>query len=339
MKRMIIMFTANVDVLVPLILGVAVSALGLLDFATPHIVDNSILIVLAVLSFALLRDRWDKDSNERDAKKVSAETLGVIRALQAKTAPLSELDRLVARMHVTIEGLATVKTLRGADIGRAFIEARKHTDRWSFKGGTGTYTRAVTLPKCMEDARRERRPLQVQLEILDPTDEALCEKYTRYRTSLSSGPDGTGEPWTIDRTRKESFATVLAAYWYLQRFQLLDLSMGLTSIMSTFRFDLSATRIIITQDNPEFPAIMILSDSPLYDGYATELRASLSQARRVPFEEAQVHFDEMPTEVQVREFFAAVRLPLPELYSDEDVRQVIKKAVHAKNPYADPATT
>jgi hypothetical protein len=336
MKRRIIMFTQNVDALVPLILGVAVSVLGLLDLASPHVVDNSILIVLAVLSFALLRDRWNKDSIEKDAKEVSAETLGVIRTLQATTAPLAELDQLVARMHVTVEGLATVKTLRGPDIGRAFAEARRHTDRWIFKGGTGTYTRAVTLPRCVENARRERRPLQVRLEILDPMDEALCEKYTRYRTSLSSGPDGTGEPWTLDRTRKESFATVLAAYWYQQKFQLLDISMGLTSTMSTFRFDLSATRIIITQDNSEFPAMMILSESPLYDGYATELRNSLSQARRVPFEQVEALFGELPAEAQVREFFAAVKLPLPEFYSDEDIRQIIEKAIRAKNPYVDP---
>jgi hypothetical protein len=336
MKRRIIMFAQNADALVPLVLGVAVSVLGLLDVATPHVVDNSILIVLAVLSFALLRDRWNKDSTERDARELSAETLSVLKALQAKTAPLAELDRLVTRMHVTVEGLAAVKTLKGVDIDRAFVEARRHTDRWSFKGGTGTYTRAVTLPSCVESARRERRPLQVRIEILDPTDEALCEKYTRYRTSLSSGPDGTGEPWTLDRTRKESFATILAAYWYQQRFQFLDLSMGLTSTMSTFRFDLSATRIIITQDNSEFPAMMILSDSPLYDGYATELRNSLSQARRVPFEEARVLFDEVPAEAQVREFFAAVKFPLPEFYSDADVYQIIEKAIHAKNPYADP---
>jgi hypothetical protein len=29
----------------------------------------------------------------------------IIRALQATTAPLAELDQLVARMHVTVEGL------------------------------------------------------------------------------------------------------------------------------------------------------------------------------------------------------------------------------------------
>jgi hypothetical protein len=84
--------------------------------------------------------------------------------------------------------------------------------------------------------------------------------------------------------------------------------------------------------------MMILSDSPLYDGYATELRTSLSQARRVPFEEVRVLFDEVPAEAQVREFFAAAKLPLPEFYSDEDVCQVIEKAIRAKNPYADPAT-
>jgi threonine/homoserine efflux transporter RhtA len=104
-KRRLIQFIQNVDALVPLILGVAVSVLGLLDLASPRTVDNSILIVLAVLSFALLRDRWNKDLTEKNAQEASAETLGVMRTLQATTAPLAELDQRVARMHVTVEGL------------------------------------------------------------------------------------------------------------------------------------------------------------------------------------------------------------------------------------------
>src|SRR5262249_9908611 len=256
MSRRIIQFARDADALVPLILGIAVAALGLFDIATPRIVDNSILIVLAVLSFALLRDRWIKDSSTKEAGKASSKTLSKLDAIEEGIVPLSALNQTAERVHVTVEGLATVKTLKGADIDRAHEEARVHTDRWMFKGGTGTYTRAMTLPLCVENARRERRALQVRLEILDPTNAGLCERYARYRTSQSPGPDGTGETWTTDRTQKESFATLLAALWYQQKFQLLDIIVGLASTMSTFRFDLSASRIIITQDDPRFPAMI-----------------------------------------------------------------------------------
>jgi hypothetical protein len=40
MKRRLIQFIQNVDALVPLILGVAVSVLGLLDLASARIVDS-----------------------------------------------------------------------------------------------------------------------------------------------------------------------------------------------------------------------------------------------------------------------------------------------------------
>jgi hypothetical protein len=326
-------FAENADALVPLIIGVAVSVLGLLDIASPHVVDNTILIALAVLSFALLRDRWNKDTTDASIKATSTETLSSLNHLRTQMTTLETLHQLAMRTHATVEGLATVKTLKGPDRSQAFADARLRTDRWIFKGGTGTYTRAVTLPQCVESARRERRPLQVRLEIIDPTDEALCERYTRYRTSLSSEPDGTGEVWTTDRTRKESFASVLAAFWYQQNFQLLDISVGLSSTMSTFRFDLSASRIIITQDDPQFPAVMISSTSPLYDGYETELRSSLSQTRLVPLKDAQIRLSEVPTETEAREFFAAVLVPLPDSYSDDDVRQIVEKAIRARNPY------
>lgn len=333
MKRWIIFFVKNVDALVPLLLGIAVSVLGLLDIVTQHIVDNSILLALAVLSFALLRDRWIKDSTDEVLQQTSAKTLGQLGALGVGMQPLAKLDQFMTSMEATVDGLTTVSTLKGASRSQAFEDARKHTDRWMFKGGTGTYTRAVTLPECVRSARQERRNLLVRLEVIDPTDESLCEKYINYRTSLSSEPDGTGEIWTTDRARKESFATLLAALWYRQRFQLLDIVIGLSSNMSTFRFDLSSSCIIITQDDPEFPAVRIASESPLYDGFATELSISLSQAKQVPLSQSAVRLSEDPNPREARQFFTEIGIPLPGSYNDQDLQQIIDKAIHAKNPY------
>jgi hypothetical protein len=332
-KRWIIFFAKNVDALVPLLLGIAVSVLGLLDIVTQHIVDNSILLALAVLSFALLRDRWIKDSADEALQLKSAQTLSALGELAADMRPLANLDQFMTSMKATVEGLTTVSTLKGASRSQAFEDARKHTDRWMFKGGTGTYTRAVTLPECVRSARQERRNLLVRLEVIDPTDESLCEKYSSYRTSLSSEPDGTGAIWTTGRARKESFATLLAARWYQQRFQLLDIAIGLSSSMSTFRFDLSSSCIIITQDDPEFPAVRIARESPLYDGFTTELSTSLSQARQVPISQSAARFSELPTPVEARQFFTEIGILLPRSYDDQDLEQIIDKAIHAKNPY------
>jgi hypothetical protein len=333
-KRWAIFFAKNVDALVPLLLGVAVSVLGLLDIVTQHIVDSSILLALAVLSFAMLRDRLIKDSADEALQQKSAETLGALSELRADMRPLANLGQFMTSMEATVEGLTTVSTLKGASRSQAFEDARKHTDRWMFKGGTGTYTRAVTLPECVRSARQERRNLLVRLEIIDPTDESLCEKYIRYRTSLSSEPDGTGEIWTTDRARKESFATLLAALWYRQNFQLLDIAIGLSSNMSTFRFDLSSSCIIITQDDPEFPAVRIANESPLYDGFATELSTSLSQARQVPLGQSAIRFSKNPTPGEARQFFTEIGVQLPGSYGDQDLQQIIDKAIRARNPYS-----
>lgn len=333
MGRRLIKFAHNADALVPLILGIAVSVLGLFNIATPLVVDNCILIVLAVLSFALLRERWIKDSSAKEARTAAAEALTKLAAIERGISPLATINQLAERMQVTVEGMAAVKTLKGADIDREHEQARARTDRWMFKGGTGTYTRAMTLPLCVENARRERRSLQVRLEILDPTNTTLCARYAGYRKSQSPGPDGTGEPWTTERTQKEAFATVLAAHWYQQKFQLLDIGVGLASTMSIFRFDLSESRLIITQDDPRFPAIIISNTSPLYESYATELRVSMAQARHVPLDRASSVFGERPAVTQVREFFAEVNVALPETYGDGDITQIIDKAIRAKNPY------
>lgn len=333
MNRWVSLFVQNVDATVPLLLGVTVSLLGLLGVVQSDTVDASILLALAVIAFALLRDRWDEESAYRTAKEDASKAHELLDAVRAGLAPLSGLGPLITRMQGTFDGLATVKTLRGPDITEAFGEARLHTDRWLFKGGTGTYMRAVTLPRCLDAARQQRRPLQVRLEILDPAEVALCQRYTRYRTSLSSGPDGTGEVWTLDRTRKESYSMLLAACWYRQNFQpLLDIEVGLASTMSTFRFDLSSSMIIITQDTPTFPAIMITNSSPLYDGFITELNTSFSQVRRAPLESAFV-LSTQPTEAQVRALFDTLGVPLPAEYDSDDIGEIITKALHAKNPY------
>jgi hypothetical protein len=70
----------------------------------------------------------------------------------------------------------------------------------------------------VEIARQEGRPLRVQLEVLDLTDEALCEEYARFRSTPVPGESPRDGEWTRERVRKEVYATILAACLHRQKF-------------------------------------------------------------------------------------------------------------------------
>ena len=227
-----------------------------------------------------------------------------------------------------------MRQLSGVEVSRELAEGRRHTEQWIFKGGTGTYLRAVTLKECVTHARREQHPLRMQLEIIDPTDDALCTAYAQFRSSLTPGPDGTGETWTSERTRKESFATILAACWYRQHFTLLTVEVGLSKIMTTFRWDLSSHSVIMTHDDQSGPALIFTKGQPYYRAYSRELETSFRQTRRVHIEKASgLQLSEEPTIEETRKLFIMLDLELPRSFTNRDVSDVITKALKAKNPY------
>ncbi|MFF0246916.1 hypothetical protein ACWEU6_23125 [Streptosporangium sandarakinum] len=322
----------NADGFIALLLAVGVGVVGLLDDAIDkavrdQVIESGTLLVLALLTTAILRDRWRQEPAETAMRESFARTSTLPERMQRLEGVVSEAGRALADLSV-------VKVLNGAEeIAKAHAEARAGTDRWTFKGGTGTYLRAVTLPECVAAARAQRRALLMRLEIIDPADERVCEAYARFRRSMSQEPDGTGEVWTAERTRKEAFATILAGCWYHQRFGLLEIHIGLSATMTTFRWDLSASSLIITGEDPR-RALLAGRRSFYYDSCTTELMASLEQARRVPIELARsVPLGDEPTIEEVRKLFEALGLPLPRSYTDRDVADLTRKALRAKNPY------
>ncbi|MFI6043469.1 hypothetical protein ACIA8C_17685 [Nocardia sp. NPDC051321] len=296
MARLLIWLRNNVDGVVALVLAVTVGLLTVIDVIPVDNVNAAMLLVLALLATTLLRDRHLSAKAMRDAN--------------------------------------SVQLLSGPEIGHALTLARRGTEQWIFKGGTGTYIRAVTLRECVENARREQRPLRMQLEILDPTSEVLCKTYAQYRSSLSPEADRTGELWTTERTRKEAFATVLAACWYRQRFTFLTIDVGLSTVMTTFRWDLSSSCVIVTQDNPNTPALMFERDKPHYRDFNRELVASFKQTRQVELSRSEeLPLSDEPTVDQVRSLFQLLSLELPAAFTDRDVADIVRRALQPRNPY------
>jgi hypothetical protein len=334
MVRFAAWLAKNADAAVALLLALFVGALSLGFELNTQIVYGTTLLTLGLLATSILRDRYRRIPVEEEVRDTLHGAAQVLSALPERLSKMEDLESLVARTRQALDESSVVQVLNGVEVAPTLAEARKTTDRWIYKGGTGTYIRAVTLPECVSFARRERRALLVRLEILDPTNEDVCDIYARFRRSALDQPDNSDELWTLERTRKESFATILAACWHRQRFRLLDIDIGLSSSMTTFRWDLSSNCVVITREDPRAPAMMVDRGKFYYDWCSTELLASLDQARRVPIEQARAApLSDEPTVEEVRKLFDVLGLSLPRSFTDRDVGDIVRKALQAKNPY------
>ncbi|WP_246609512.1 hypothetical protein [Nonomuraea rhizosphaerae] len=337
LKRFAPWAAQNADGAIALGLAIVVGVLGIMpdeifgrngSEVQGQLVSAATLVILALVATALLRDRARQTPMEETI------TSGALAQLPVRLARLEDIEKLVSGTRRALDSLQLVRVLVSRqEIAQALADARKDTTRWSFKGGTGTYMRAVTLPECVAAARKIKRHLTVRIEVIDPSNLEVCETYAHYRRSLSDTPDGTGETWTVDRVRKESYATILAAFWHRQRYGLLDIGVGLSSTMTTFRWDVSATRLIMTVEDPN-RAMTALADTFYYENCDTELRLSFEQARLVPLEMyKKVPLSDEPTVEEVQELFARISVPLPRSYDDRDVVDIARKALRAVDPY------
>ncbi|WP_088795889.1 MULTISPECIES: hypothetical protein [unclassified Streptomyces] len=284
---------------------------GLMDIFSDAVSDNvtsgATLLVLAALVFGSLTERRRRVADIREA------TTGTQKAL---------------------EDLAMVRSLSGTEVRRALDEARQNTDRWVFKGGTGTYLRAVTLPECVRKAQEQRRSLTMKIDIVNPSDAQACEAYARFRRTFDGGQADTGQrrTWSAERTRQESYATVLAACWHKQRLDVLEIDVHLSSVVPTLRFDLTDSCLIITQDDLRRVNLLVDRGRPLYDYYLTELHQAREQAVALDLHRAAPLSDE-PTVDEARQLFERLDLALPSTVTDTEVGEIIEKALHAENPY------
>ncbi|MDX6742990.1 hypothetical protein [Actinocorallia sp. A-T 12471] len=331
MARLAVWLVKNADGAIALLVAVVVAVIGLTDDPDPQLVSGATLLVLGLVSAGILRDRYRRGPVEEEVR----DSLRTLAVLPERLERIEEFEQLVRRSRLALDESSAVQVLGGAEVAPALAAARAGTDRWTFKGGTGTYIRAVTLPGLVAAARRDGRTLLVRLEIIDPSDGDVCDTYARFRRA---GADSTAqaEPWTLERTRKESYATILAVCWYTERFRLLEVVIGLSRTMTTFRWDLSASSVIITREEPTGPALKIDKGKFYYDWCAAELLNSLDQARRVPLEQARAApLSDEPTIEEVRRLFQALGLALPRSFTDRDVMDIARRALRAANPYPD----
>lgn len=322
----------NAEALLALVTAAVVGMLGLSGAVPTSVVNSAILVTLAALALSVLRDRWnaETDPNARAALLAAHQSL---EQLPAHIERIGLIEETLAERRATLDEETTMKVLRGNEITEHLAEARIEAKEWIFRGGTATFVRAVVLPECVRRARRNRRPLRVRMEILDPENVTLCERYANFFRHGVEDPNEDEQTWTAKGTQVELFATVVASCWWKQHYPSLDIAVALSPTMTLFRWDMTQNRLFITERGPRFPALMISEGRFYYDYWRNELLENFNQARELSLREA-CPLSERPTSDEVRELFSRLQLKLPDDFTDDDVELIIRQAINAEDPYA-----
>jgi hypothetical protein len=260
---------AEFEYLVILVGAGVVAALSLLDVISevkPLIA--SVLAVLSILAFAILRQ------NAR--RRIEVQEVALLRS------SIEELRLDVASMLQELRSARTVLEISAAERNVAFDEALSNPTLWHFRGSMGSYLRSRTLRRLADSARgRAGNRSQVTIQILDPADIDVCQEFARYRRRLDEQRgNSSANSWTVNRVRLECLAAIIATAWYAQH-ENLDIKIGVLNRMSTLRFDVSQEIALITNEDRDFPALGVRSESKLYHAIVRDIDASMTKARPI----------------------------------------------------------
>ncbi|WP_143467564.1 hypothetical protein [Leptolyngbya ohadii] len=252
------------------------------------------------------------------------------------------LDNLIASgiATVAIAGLifwlnppvmrnAEISVLEPRQVSRLLQEGRQSTNTYWFNGGTGRFTRAVTIPGLAASARANNQTTELTIQLIDPCNSELCETYANYRNRLRSA--GGKSSWTTKLVQLEVYATIVSAYAYQSSQPLLQVKVGLKQNYSLFRIDLSSTQAIITKEDPQEPALICKAGSLFYHSFLEDMRLSLDQALILPRSSC-----EKPQFLKVEDVSTLLKnLDIQNAdLSEADLLQIIEKVQKLDSPYA-----
>ena len=114
---------------------------------------------------------------------------------------------------------------------------------------------------------------------------------------------------------------------------MLRISLGLADSYSSFRYDLSSHLVVITNEDPRFPAIKADKEHHFYGVYQEEIRMSFDQTKIIPKESLpSIEKSELNKETAV-EALKELNLFIADL-TDEDLEEIIEMTLRPNNPYA-----
>ena len=135
------------------------------------------------------------------------------------------------------------KVLQPYQINNHHRECRTNTHEWWYDGGSGRYTRDITLPSLMNLCEEQHRTMHVCIYILDPRDENVCRMYATYSNLVTPG-----NVVTQANVKCDLLATIIAAYFYGRT---LNIDVYLKNHFSIFKREFSDNMVLVTRELQE----------------------------------------------------------------------------------------
>jgi hypothetical protein len=182
---------------------------------------------------------------------------------------------------------------------------------------TGRYFRSHTLPRLIERVRSTRRPINIEVILLDFRDPQMCDLYARFRKGTFDG-----HLWSIESATAEILATAAAlAKAALENSSLVTASLYLSARLSVFRIEGSADELLVTREGPKDFAYRFDHSHPDHGAYLTEFTWIRDTASRI----------DLPRTTPSGSLLAA-------MFGQEEVAPEVEQAVNdalaRKAPYA-----
>lgn len=246
-NRFIKIIRTNIEQAIILMTTTVIAILSLLDIVhSTSILIAATLAVLSIMAFAHLRENITRDESEQ------------------------EITEIPGKLAMEL----------------AFEDALTNATSWDFRGCTGSFLRAETLPRISRNANtRAVTNIKMTVQILDPDNAKCCREYAAYRRMLAERRGEDGKLWTSTRVQHQCLASLIAATWYHQRGNL-EIELGLLDKYSPLRLDASDQVMLITNEDPGFPVLFIRERRRIYYAFASDLRVSMKSSRKIDLEKA-----------------------------------------------------
>jgi hypothetical protein len=181
---------------------------------------------------------------------------------------------LISPKHQVEEDIAA---LAPWNIRASLHSSLEDTKRYWFRGRSGRFIRKTVMPELGEAGRLDGQQRVLHMLLPDPTDTQMLADYAHYRSSL----DGKLGSWTEARIRNEILATIIDAARRSNGNHFLQIEVFLKSDFSLFRLDMSDDQLVLTREDPKWPAIICSGRSKFYASYIEEFRNETIKAKRV----------------------------------------------------------
>lgn len=222
-----------------------------------------------------------------------------------------------------------LKILQPYEINAYHHECRKNTYEWWYDGGSGCYTRDITLPSLVQQCGEQHKKMHICIYILDPRNSNVCEMYTKYCNRVNSN-----NKTTVKDVKCDLLATVVSAYFYKRNFDI-DIDVYLKGHFSIFKREFSDNMVLVTREDRTRPAMVYSKDSEFYGAYKMELeygRELYTQLKSIAGWGTELKTCKEITTQQIKQLLE--QLELVKTITEDELRKIQYFVRNKTSPYA-----